>query len=69
MLGCERANIMRLAVVVPGDNLEELRLQSKDFVPTIKPESVTWEDPVLAIRHLRTVMGAEPGRDGCVIVS
>ena len=53
---------MRLAVVVPGDNLHEAGAKVQDLVPAVVPEGIRGEDEVLAVRDLRSEMGEEPRR-------
>lgn len=57
---------MRLAVVVPGDNLHEPRGKLQDRVPAIIPEGVCREDEVFAVGDLGSEMSEEPGRCGCM---
>jgi hypothetical protein len=40
VLRAQGADIMRLAIVIPGNDFQELGAQSKDFVPPIKPQQV-----------------------------
>jgi hypothetical protein len=57
--GCD---IVRFTIVVPGDNLNIARSQSEQFCPAIEPQSVTWKEPVLAVRNFGTIMGEKPRR-------
>lgn len=56
---------MRLAVVIPGDNLDEPRSQAQDVLPPVEPKQIAREDPVLAPRHFSAKVGEEPWRDSC----
>jgi hypothetical protein len=56
---------MRLAVVVPGDVLDEARAELQKRVPAVVPEEVGREHPVLAVGDLVAEMGEEPGRRSC----
>lgn len=49
---------MRLAVVVPSDNLDHGEALLKDLVPASEEKITRGEDPVLARK-----VGVEPGRD------
>lgn len=64
VLGVQGTNVVRLAVVVPGNNLNHGETLLEDGVPAIKEERTTREDPVLGEGDLRTEMGEEPRRDG-----
>lgn len=52
----EGPNVMRLAVVVPGEDFDVLRGQGQYFVPTFIPEKVTREDPVLAVGDFKAIV-------------
>ena len=54
---------MRFAVIIPCENFETLGIQCQDIVPSVVPQEIPWEDPVLAVRNLRTVMRGEPWRN------
>jgi hypothetical protein len=45
----EGANIVRLAIIIPGYNLDESWTQCKHLLPAVIPKQVTWEYPVLAV--------------------
>lgn len=62
--GGQRADVVRLAVVVPGDDLDKGGLRVENVVPAVLPEQVGREDKVLAVADLDAVVGAEPGRHG-----
>ena len=51
---------MRLAIIVPSDDLYKLGTQCQDLIPPIEPEKVIGEHPVLAIANFWTVMSKEP---------
>ena len=61
--GVETTDVVRLSVIVPGDDFEELGSKGEDLSPSVVPERVTREDPVLAEGDLRTEVGREPRRD------
>ena len=48
----QRADVMRLAVVVPGDDLQEPRFEAEDLIPAIIPQKIRWKHPILAVRNL-----------------
>jgi hypothetical protein len=56
---------VRLAIVVLGDNLHETGLGGEDFSPSVVPEEVGREDPVLVVGDVVAKMRREPGGDGC----
>jgi hypothetical protein len=58
---------VRLAVVIPGDYLHETGLGREDFSPSVVPEEIGGEDPVLAVGDLVAEMRREPGRNGCSV--
>lgn len=64
VLGGERAEVVRLAVVVPGNKLDHGEALLKNLVPAVVEESTTGEDPVLAVGDLGAEMGREPRRNG-----
>jgi hypothetical protein len=41
------ANVVRFTVVIPGDDLNELRLHLENLLPSIVPEGVAPPDPIL----------------------
>jgi hypothetical protein len=45
---------------VPGNNLDELRLELHNLIPTRLPEPIRVKDPVLVV-GVGAVVGAEPG--------
>jgi hypothetical protein len=47
VLVLERANIMRLAVVIPGEDFDHGEALFEDFVPAVKDKRATRENPVL----------------------
>lgn len=61
MRGIEGANVVRLAVIVPSDDLNEARAKCKNLIPSIIPEQVRRENPVLAIRDFGAEVREEPG--------
>jgi len=42
------SDIVALAIVIPGDNLDEFRIYSKDMLPAIMPKRITAPGPGLA---------------------
>ena len=60
MLGRERADVVGLSVIVPSYDFDKPGAKGEDLIPAVVPEGVGRKDPVLGIRHLRTVMGREP---------
>lgn len=64
VLGGQRADVVRLAIVVPSDDFDELGLRVKNTIPAILPEQVGREDKVLAVANFDAVVGAEPRRHG-----
>ena len=62
VLGVQGTNVVRLAIVVPGDNLNHGETLLKDGVPAIIQQRTAREDPVLGERHLGPEMGEEPRR-------
>jgi hypothetical protein len=65
MGGAERPNIMGFAVIIPGNNLNEARAHIQNLQPTVVPEQIARENPVLAVRHFRAKVGEEPRRNSC----
>lgn len=57
----EAADVVRLAVVVPGDDFDEARLELQDLRPAVEPEEVSGEHPVLGVRHFGAKVCREPG--------
>lgn len=59
---------MRFAIVIPSHDFDEVRslvgCLINNIDPTLIPEKVARENPVLAEAHFRPVMGREPGRRG-----
>lgn len=53
---------MRLAVVVPRHNFHETGLHGENFIPTVIPQEVGREDPVLTVRHFGPEMSKKPWR-------
>ena len=51
---------MRLAVVVPSDDLDVMRTELQYLGPTLVPQEIRREYPILAVGHFGTVMGEEP---------
>lgn len=47
-----------------GYDLKILRTKSQDLCPTVVPQGVRREDPILTVTHFEPVVGGEPGRDG-----
>lgn len=60
MHGRERTDVVGLAIVIPSDDFNKSGTKRKNFVPSIVPEEIRWEDPVLAVRNLCSVMSVEP---------
>ena len=56
----ERSDVVRLAIVVPGNDFHEARTQLQDLVPAIVPEGIRRENEVLAVSDFGTEMGKEP---------
>lgn len=52
---------MRLPEVIPGNNLNEAGTRGKKLGPSLIPEQITRENPVLAIGYFGAVMRKEPG--------
>lgn len=52
----ECSDVVRFTVVVPGDYLDEPRLEAQDPVPPVIPQQVTGKDPVLGVGYLRTIV-------------
>jgi hypothetical protein len=48
----ERANIVRLAVVVPGDNFNTSQAHGENLLPAVVLEKISGENPVLTVRNL-----------------
>jgi hypothetical protein len=63
--GGEVSDVVRLSVVVPGDDFDEARGEGEDVVPAVEPEEVSGEDPVLLVG---VEVGEEPGGDGRHVV-
>lgn len=59
----ERTDVVRLAIVVPSNNLNHGESLLEDLIPAVKDQGATGEDPVLAIRDLGTEVGEEPRRN------
>lgn len=59
---------MRLAVVIPSDNLKHGESLLENLVPAIKDQRSTGEDPVLAVGDFGTEMRKEPRRHGCHVL-
>lgn len=51
---------MRLAIVVPCHDLNKSRAKFQDLLPSVEPEKIGREYPVLAVRHFATEVGEEP---------
>lgn len=49
MLRLQWADVVRLAVVIPGNNLNHGEALLQDLLPSVIDQSTTWEDPVLGI--------------------
>ena len=64
VVGLIGADVVGLAVVIPGDNLDERRLEGKHLVPAVGDELFADEDPVLGVE-----VGGEPGRDSWMVLS
>lgn len=64
VLGAEGSDVVRLAIVVPGDDLDHGKALLDDLLPSVEDERAAREDPVLAVGDLGTVVSREPGRDG-----
>lgn len=64
----QRTDVVRLAIIVPGDNLNHGEAFLENLVPAVKEERTAGEDPVLAEGHLGTKVGEEPGRDGSEVL-
>jgi hypothetical protein len=47
---------VRFAVVIPRNDLDELRSHLKDLVPAVEPEKITREYPVLTVRHFWAIV-------------
>jgi hypothetical protein len=47
MLILERADVVRLAVIVPGKDFDHGETLLDDFIPAVEDERTTWKDPVL----------------------
>jgi hypothetical protein len=62
------SDIVRFAKVIPGDDFQELRLKLEDLLPSLLPQPVGVENPIL-VERVGRVVSEEPGRDGCMIVS
>lgn len=62
-------NVVRFAVVVPGDDFNEARTEGQNVVPTLIPQQVGREDPVLAVRYLAAEVRGEPRRCRCNLFS
>lgn len=56
----QRADVVRFAKVIPGNEFQELGVNLEDLVPASTPKSVREEDPVLVI-GVSSVVGVEPG--------
>lgn len=52
------------SLIVPGDDFNVLGLLDENVVPSVVPEEVTREDPVLRVRDLGTIVGGEPAVKG-----
>lgn len=61
VLGLERANVVGLAIVVPGKDLDHGEALLQDFVPAVEDEGATRENPVLFIKSATSVDGVEMG--------
>jgi hypothetical protein len=57
-------NIVAFPIVVPSNDFDESWLQFEDVIPSIEPQKVGWEDPILAVGDFCTIMGKEPRRNG-----
>lgn len=57
----QRADITRLAEVIPRDDFNEAWAQREDFGPTRGPEGVGLEDEVFGIGYVGAVVRGEPG--------
>lgn len=68
MLGAQRSDVVRLAVVVPGDDLDHRVSPGEDSVPAVKDERSAWEDPVLAVRDLLQNARQSVSVTGCTAV-
>ena len=51
-----RTNVVGFSVIVPSDNLEELEfiLELENLFPSVVPQSLGVEEPVLGVRHFFT---------------
>lgn len=62
MLRAKRSDVVRLAIIIPSDNLDHGKALLNDLVPTGEEQITRGKDPVLARK-----VGREPGRDGSEI--
>jgi len=65
MRGGERTNVMALAIIIPGNDLNVLWSEFQYVRPAVIPEEFRREHPVLAVRNFGSVVSGEPRRDGC----
>jgi hypothetical protein len=63
MRGAKRPNIMGFAVIIPGNNLDKARTHVQNLQPTVIPEQIAREDPVLAVWDFGAKVGEEPRRN------
>jgi hypothetical protein len=56
-----RADVVRFSVIVPSDNLEELEviLKLEDLFPSVVPESLGVEEPILGVRDFLAKVGED----------
>lgn len=65
VLGAQRAHVVSLAVVVPGDNLNHGETLLEDLVPAVEDQGATREDPVLAEGNLLQCLSVKSGHSCC----
>jgi hypothetical protein len=63
MGGAKRPNVVGFAIIIPGNNLDEARSHVQNLQPTVIPEQITRENPVLAVGDLGAKVGEEPWRN------
>ena len=52
VLRTQGTDVVGLAVVIPGDNLNHVETLLKDLIPAVVEKRTTRENPVLGVRNL-----------------